>query len=486
MALNRLSHLWKSHASTAPAQTAAAGQTDLAHLQGSAGQRAQAGATALLAPGPASNLPPQAGPSQGEASIAGTDGPLASRKKRLLFVEGDAVTLRGLGRVLEPRRADWDMVFAVNTADALAALDREPFDAVVAGLNLSGTTGVGFLNEVAKRHPRLVRFIRCTFEERRGLKGFAGSAPQHFPTDLDADEALNVVRRALLIEEWFGNPAIKALLTKLRKLPTLPSLYSQLLHELQSPNVAVDTVAQLIAKDPVMTAKMLQLVNSAYFAMPRQITDPVEAVMILGLERVRSLILLAQVFSQFDKTQCEGFQLEELWRHSVAVGTYAHLICQAERKPTALADQAFTAGLLHDLGKLLLAGNLPQVYAQVLEQAQRRKVPTRTVGFELFGTTHAELAACLLGTWGLPLGILEAVAWHHQPALSDDTTFSLLTAVHVANAIDHEKRAPPADALVSLMDPAYIQRLGLAGRRNRWRETCQCPTKPQDEPLGFV
>lgn len=407
---------------------------------------------------------------------------LSRRKRRLLFVEGDAVSLRALARMLEPRRADWDMVFAVNVTEALAALDREPFDAVVAGLNLSGTTGVGFLNEVAKRHPRLLRFIRCSPEERRELKGFVGPAPHHFPSDVDAEAARAVVRRALLVDGWLASPHLKALLAKLHKLPTLPSLYSQILHELQSPNVAVDAVAALIAKDPVMTAKMLQLVNSAYFALAREITDPVEAVMILGIERTRSLILLARVFSQFDKTQCEGFRLEELWRHSVAVGTYAHLICQTELKQTPMADQAFTAGLLHDLGKLLLAGNLPEAYAQVLDQAQRRKLPSRTVESEVFGASHAELGACLLGTWGLPLAILEAVAWHHQPTLSEDTGFSLLTAVHAANAIDHEKHAPAADSLISLIDSAYTQRIGVAGRRNRWRELCQCPTKAVDEP----
>src|SRR5262249_48295770 len=120
-----------------------------------------------------------------------------------------------------------------------------------------------------------------------------------------------------------------------------------------------------------------------------------------------------------------------------------------------------------DIGKLLLAANLPAEYSQMIEQAQRRHLTLREVEFEILGTTHAEVGACLLGTWGLPLPILEAIAWHHLPQLSEDRTFSLLTAVHVADAMDREKAARGADMLVSRMDAGYLKRLDLADRRNR-------------------
>jgi HD-like signal output (HDOD) protein len=230
-----------------------------------------------------------------------------------------------------------------------------------------------------------------------------------------------------------------------------------------------------------MTAKMLQVVNSAYFSLPREIVEPVEAVMFLGTERTKSLILMAKVFSQFDQTRCENFDVNALWRHSMEVGSHARAVTMAETKETRLADLAFTAGLLHDIGKLLLAANLPDMYARVLDQAKRRNLPVRDIEFDAFGTTHCEIAACLLGTWGLPLGILEAVACHNKPSLSEDDAFSTLTAVHVANAIDHEKAAEKADILVSRMETAYFERIGLAGKRNRWRELLGAPVKAQEE-----
>jgi HD-like signal output (HDOD) protein len=398
-----------------------------------------------------------------------------------LFVEADFMASGQLSRTLDPLRSHWDMVFTANPNEALQWMSRQPCDAVVAGQILSGMTGVGFLNYVTQRNPKVLQFIRCTPEERKEITGFVGAAPHHFSTELDAEGAHNVVKRAFLLDDWFTNPEIQALLSKLHKLPALPSLHTQILNELQSPEADFESVARLIAQDPVMTAKMLQLVNSAYFALSREITEPIEAVMILGAERTRSLIMLAKVFSQFDKTQCEGFKLEELWRHSLAVGSFAHIICMMETRDTGLADQAFTAGLLHDVGKLLLAGNLPDDYARVLDQAKRQKLSLREAELGVFGATHAELGACLLGNWGLPLGILEAIGWHNRPIFSDDTGFSLLTAVHVANAIDHEKAAEAADILVSMIDGAYTQRLGLSGRRNRWREMCESTPKPTDE-----
>jgi putative nucleotidyltransferase with HDIG domain len=436
--------------------------------------RTPSGSKSRAAPGPS--------PATSREPVQSTPAPASlSKKKQILFLEADHLALRDLSRGLDSLRGQWEMAFAVNPREALELMDRTVFDAVVAGLTLSGTTGVGFLNEVTKRHPKTLRFIRCTLAERKDIKGFTGTPAQHFATDLDARGALQVIRRAFLLDDWFSNSDIKALLARVHKLPTLPTLYTRILHELQSPDVSVEAVARLIAKDPVMTAKMLQLVNSVYFALPREVNDPAEAVMFLGAERTRSLILLAKVFSQFDKTQCEGFQLEELWRHSLAVGSYAHIICQVEHQDTQHADQAFTAGLLHDIGKLLLAGNFADQYDQAIARARRQQRRVLDLEFEVFGATHAELAACLLGTWGFPLGILEAVAWHHRPELSEDAGFSLLTAVHVTNAIDHEKTTEAADLLVTQIDASYTRRLGLTDRHNSWRVICGCLAKTVDE-----
>ena len=142
-----------------------------------------------------------------------------------------------------------------------------------------------------------------------------------------------------------------------------------------------------------------------------------------------------------------------------------------------LADTAFTAGLLHDIGKLLLAGNIPDTYDKIIEQAQRRKAPLPQVELEVLGCTHAEVGACLLGLWGLPLPILEAIAWHHTPAQSEDQDFTLLTAVHVADALDHEKKAAPGECPAGFINNCYLEKIGLGDRGNDWRKLGGCTPK---------
>jgi HD-like signal output (HDOD) protein len=448
--------------------------------QGAKGRPAEATPNTAARPNPVASPSSDKQPGPQQATVSPATDHASSLAKHLLFVDGDPTRLETLKQTLASLARTWALTFVENPTAAIERMAKDRVDAVIAPLDLPGTTGVAFLNDMARLYPRALRFIRCAPQDRKLIPDSVG-APQHFSTELTADGAVAVVMRALRIEQWKASEPLRNLLNRVHKLPALPGIYTQVLQELQSPTASIEFVAKLIAKDPVMTAKMLQLVNSAVFALPREIDDPIEAVMFLGAALTKSLILLHGVFSQFDKTQCRGFDPEALWRHLMAVGCFARIVAQLEKQDGRTSDLCFTAGLLHDIGKLLLAANLPTEYSQMIDQSQRRNVPLRHLEFEVLGTTHAEVGACLLGTWGLPLPILEAIAWHHLPTLSDDNSFSLLTSVHVANAIDHEKTALSADILVSHMDADYLKGLSLAGRRNRWRERCGSPIKPQDE-----
>src|SRR2546421_171684 len=163
----------------------------------------------------------------------------------------------------------------------------------------------------------------------------------------------------------------------------------------------------------------------------------------------------------FEEIVCAHFSHEEFWQHSIAVGNFARVIALCETQDYRVADVAFTAGLLHDLGKLLLAANLPDLYGQIVSEAQRRALPIQQVEKEILGGNHGELGACLLGKWGLPGAILEAIAWHNCPAKSADQKFSALTAVHMANVFAHETSSTATGLLVGECDSGYLERLGL-------------------------
>jgi putative nucleotidyltransferase with HDIG domain len=292
--------------------------------------------------------------------------------------------------------------------------------------------------------------------------------------DLDYDlETLSLtLETASRLESILGNAACTRLLSQMRRLPSLPDLYLQITEELKTSNARMDVVAKLIAQDPLMTGKILQVVNSPYFGLGQHISEPIEAVMFLGVERIKSLILIAQVFTQVDVGKGFGFSMKDLWNHSLRVAQDARSIAQAEKTGERQSDLAFTGGLLHDLGKLLLAGNRPLEYARVIELVKKKGATPLEAELSVFQATHPELGASLLAIWGLPLEIIDAARWHHQPDQSEDQAFSVLTAVHAANVFANEQPAQKGAAPSTGLNAAYLRRLGLENRLDDWRACC--------------
>jgi HD-like signal output (HDOD) protein len=399
-------------------------------------------------------------------SISGS----AAHKIRVLFVEGDEKLRAALPALLEERSSRWE-AFAVSTAaEALRELAARPHEAIVTNIKLPDGNGVELLNKAGQQFPRVARLLRCGPEDKALLRGFVGLPPLRVTKERKAAELESALACSLLVNSWTEDDSLKKLLPRMQKLPTMPELYTQVMAKLASPDSALDDVGKLIARDPALTARMLQMVNSPAMGLPSPVAGAVEAVLHLGVERVRAMILIANASLQFDVDQCRGFSQGVLWQHSIATATLAHAITLEETHDAVLAGQAFSAGILHDVGKLLFAANLTEEYGRTISTATQQKLTAWEAERLAFGASHAELGACLLGTWGLPLGVLRAIAWHHTPGLSDDGAFSILTAVHAANALAHGGQEKSADADDSLrLDRNYLKRLGLAERWARWR-----------------
>jgi len=390
--------------------------------------------------------------------------------KRILMVDANDEVGREFGRLIQQRRRSWEVNPSREPADALDQLTRQPFDAVVASAQLPGRTGVELLNDVGRRFPGLARVVRHSPEDKPLLRGFIGWPPSQLSCEMDVNEIEAGLERAFQMGEWMKDPAIRTLLPKMLRLPSVPDLYARVVGLLASPQASVDEVGSLVAREPAFTAKLLQIVNSPTFALARPITSAVEAVMFLGAERTKALILVANTSLNFDFSECTGFSHEKFWRHSLATGGLARAIALSETHDAGLADEAFTAGLLHDVGKLLFAANVTEQYSQTLSVGRHQKLPDSEAERLGLGVSHATIGACLLGTWGLPLRLLRAVAWHHAPSDSGDGQFSLLTAVHAANALECSNSDGPAGGPLLKLDRAYLTRLGLDTHWLRWRE----------------
>jgi putative nucleotidyltransferase with HDIG domain len=367
----------------------------------------------------------------------------------------------------------WTVVPAPDAATAQAAVQKEGeiFDAVVAEMALPGGDGLQLLETVQKTQPRTLRFLSADLAQRRTLAKSVAAMHQLLPHPCPPEVLKTALVRALTLRQWMPSERLPEILARLHKLPSPPEIYFRVVRELQSPESTLDAVGELIAKDPSMSAKLLRVANSAAFGLQYQVTTPLEALQVLGTETTKSLLLLAHSFSYFENINSRDFSVERLWRHSLAVGRLAEALARAERVEARVVSESFTAGLLHDLGKLVLAANLPEDYGRAMRLARDQGLSGCAAEETVIGASHAEVGAALLGVWGLPLDIVEAVILHHAPGWLLDRAFCPLSAVAAANWLCHELEASGegAAAVIEAAQKA-LEAAGWKDRLPEWRQ----------------
>ena len=335
----------------------------------------------------------------------------ANRPKGVLFVDDDELVLETLECMFEVQQNEWDLRFATSGAQALEMMAVRPADVVVSDMRMPNMSGAELLNEIMRRHPKTVRFILSGYSDMEAVMRCVGGTHQFLSKPCDVATLQATVRRAMEMDHWLNNDSVKTLVSRITTVPSLPELYFQILRELRSPESTLETVGATIAQDAAMTAKMLQLVNSAFFGLSYQITNPTEAVMQLGMETIKSLVLAIHIFSELDCAPAWKTQVEKVHHHSLAVGTRAKRIARLERQEKRIIDEAFTAGLLHDIGRLVLIANLPEQYAEAVARAEAEKISLVDAERAVFGVSHAEVGGYLLGLWGLPIAIAEVLCF---------------------------------------------------------------------------
>jgi HD-like signal output (HDOD) protein len=328
--------------------------------------------------------------------------------------------------------------------------------------------GAQLLEEVQKRSPQTLRMVLSGQSDRETILRSVNPAHQFISKPCEAEELKSRLTRAFALKDLLQNPGLRELVTKLDNLPSLPHVYLQLNQELRRPEPELQKIDELIGADMAMTAKVLKLVNSAFFCLPCEISRASHAVKLLGLDTLRALVLTAHVFEQFESHVLTAEDVQQISDHSLAVSNSARKIALFEHADQRTQDESFTAGLLHDAGKLILASTLGEQYGKVLEYSAKADVGLYAAEHEVLGCSHGQIAAYLFGLWGLPGTIVEAVAWHHEPAQSLSVKFSPLAAVHVAS-IYHDEKSNSRMRDRTPIDTAFLAGIGCADRETRWR-----------------
>jgi HD-like signal output (HDOD) protein/CheY-like chemotaxis protein len=390
---------------------------------------------------------------------------------RVIFVDDEPRVLEGLKRMLRPKRNEWEMTFVGSGQEALAALRSQPCEVVVTDMRMPGMSGAELLEVVQREYPDTIRLILSGQAETESVMKALGVSHQYLAKPCDADILQGSIARAFTLRDLAGNPAVKTLVARINKLPTLPATYQKLVECLKDPKADLEDVGRIISRDPSMSARLLKVVNSAYFGLAKPVADVARAGALLGLDRIMALVLGQGLFSGGEAPQVRGFSLEALWSHSLATAAAAHRIAVEEKLDKDQVAAAFLAGMLHDIGKLVLAMGVPADYARVLDLANGK--PGKECELELLElqATHPDVGAYLVGLWGLPNTIAEAIAFHEDPADALGP-FGLPGIVHVADRIaNHPDIADPRSPDLQL-NLDYLERCGRGGCWNQWREMC--------------
>ena len=384
-------------------------------------------------------------------------------KKKILFVDDEQRVLDGLQRMLHARRGEWEMTFVDGGQAALDALDQAPFDVIVSDMRMPGIDGATLLGRVQAEHPSTVRIVLSGHAELEAALRAVPVAHQFLCKPCQAETLREVVTRACGLQALLDDATLQETLGGIDTIPALPRVYNELVAALADPEVALADVAAIVEQDLGITAKILQLVNSSFFGIKRRIADIRQATACLGTTMIRNLALSVEVFRAFEGTALpRGFSLEEEQAHANLTARIARNLVAGDK---AQSESAFLAAVLHDLGRLILATKLPEVYQRAVAASHGERPSCETEEAQN-GVSHAEIGAYLLGIWGMPYTVVEAVANHHHPARVRHESFDVLSAVHVADALAHEVSGATAPEL----DLDYLDSLGVVDQLPGWRE----------------
>jgi HD-like signal output (HDOD) protein/ActR/RegA family two-component response regulator len=375
---------------------------------------------------------------------------------RVLFVDDDPNVLESLKSLLRRRQREWEMEFVGSGAAALALLAARPFDAIVTDMQMPEMDGAELLERVKREHPRAARIVLSGHAGRTAVLRSLSLAHRFLSKPCDARTIVAVVDATLQLQRLLNDATLRTFVGQIGSLPPAPETFMKLTRAIESEHVTTSALAAIVESDPATAAKVLQLVNSAFFGLSRPVTSIQQAIGYLGVELLKGVVLSIYVFDTAVPCPPPGLSLTALRGHSMVVAKLARAIAGPLH-----GEAAFAAGVVHDIGKIVLGVGRPDMFGRLVRLTSdgRSFIAAEK---ELARVTHAEIGAYLLGMWGLPFDIVEATAFHHQPSAVPTGDRRLLAALHVADALAQHRD--------DQIDHAFLAAAGFADEFATWQK----------------
>jgi len=384
--------------------------------------------------------------------------------KKMLLATADLQTVVDVNDALGD---EWTTIHVATEAEALAELEDGSFDALLVDFNIGEPDGSEVLNQALEKCPDVTRFLFACEADLALVAAKVVGDHEILPKPVAVESLKSRIERGM------SDPRLndEGVATGFDNASSIPPVYSEVIQALQSPEVTSKQVGAIIASDAQLMQEVLKLTKSAYLGVRSNVSDPAEAVELLGLETVKALVMALQFLAEHSHVRPAYLSLESIWQHSTSVAQIARDLVLFETKDRAQAAQAFAAGLVHDLGKVVLATNFDDLYGRVHSLARKQPVALWEIEKEMFGASHGEIGACLLGMWNLSPAVVEAAAFHHEPPLGEQNHLTPLAAVHIANVLAHQLQPSEEFRVAPVVNTPFLNQLGLLQRLPIWRAT---------------
>jgi HD-like signal output (HDOD) protein/ActR/RegA family two-component response regulator len=426
---------------------------------------------------------PSAAPPSSERRPASVQG-----VRRILFVDDDELILRSIERVLRRPAAEsgWQLCFATSGEAALEEMNRAPVEVLLCDANMARMSGATLLRRVQERDPSVVRILLTGHTGLDVLRSALPYAHQFLPKPCDGQLLKSTLESACGVRTLLARPEMRHLVGASNELPSAPRTFIELSNALANPNAGARAVSEIIERDIAISARVLQLVSSAFYGLPRAVTSIGGAVAYLGVEVIKAIVLSVEVSRMFPLTQAvPDFSVDALQQHGMKVSQLAKRLLGHEPG----GDVLLVAGLLQDTGQLVLASRAASRFSIALSTASARKQPLHEVELEMFGASHAEVGAYLLGLWGLPQRVVAAVSNHLEPQRTHQRIFDAAAALYVANHLVADPDVPALDEVpphAVALDLSYLRAVGVAHQLDEWRRQARVlgPSRSQAPRLA--
>jgi HD-like signal output (HDOD) protein/CheY-like chemotaxis protein len=391
--------------------------------------------------------------------------------KRIVFVDDEVRILEGLRRLMRSLRHEWDMEFYDSPLAALEQFETAPADVVVSDIRMPAMDGAEFLTEVQKRWPATIRIVLSGQCDRDVVFRAVRPSHQFLTKPCNPDLLRSTLARLKELRERVINDNIRSQISAITSLPVAGSNYHKLVNLLSSGNPSINDVAEIMASDVGLAAKVMQLVSSNFFGTQQPLCMPFQAVQRLGIEVIRSLVLECDLFSPntFEPELTPWVEFYE--KLCLAIALAAQRIAEHETQDESVIVTSYLAGLFAKIGIAIFVSVDAAKYRQILRLAFEETSRLMDVEHQNYGVTRNEAGAYLLALWGLPSSVVEPIIYPDVPAKSQESAFGPVTAVHVAQRFVAEGLELTRN-LAWPLDEEFLKSIGRYNQLDDWRKIC--------------